>query len=548
MTEPLRLKVLTPDGERSIVVERGDGAPLTEILSRRSIPLNTRCGGKGLCDGCQVELVAGRVEHIATGRPIGPDDQPINLRACEYRLAHDGPTVIRVPQRSLLAYQPQVVSDFRLNVPLAHAPLWEPGEGHRPITGTPLGAAIDIGTTTVAVAMVDLASGHVLTKTSAFNKQMHLGDDVLTRINLCMTEPRKLNELHDAIATRTITPLIHEAIDQAEASLDRLVCLTIAGNTTMLHLLSKVDPTPMGVSPFTAPFLEHRQRTAAELGLPGEAEVHLLPGASAYVGADLTAGIVSSGLRYDEGPSMLVDVGTNGEIILKHDGKLHGCATAAGPAFEGARLTSGMRAGHGAVSHINLADNPGDVQIEVIGNVRPVGLCGSAYVDFLAQGRAIGLLNPAGRFETGVADDRLEQVPDYGRAFRVATGPAHRHVDISETDIASLLQAKAAIAAGITTLLQRVGLGAADVKRVYLAGGFGLHMNITNTIACGLLPGFSPEQIEMVGNTSLAGAYLTMLDRGVMDEMARAGREMEIVELNLDPNFEMTFIEQLSLP
>jgi uncharacterized 2Fe-2S/4Fe-4S cluster protein (DUF4445 family) len=562
MTDPTSILVQSPDGQQTLLVEPGSDAALTDILRHRAIPLNTRCGGKGLCDGCRCELLAGQLENIATGERVRPaEHESIELLACEYRVVHNGPIVIRVPQRSLLAYQPQVVSDFRLNIPLAHDPLWHPPDkpkaeqvGERspgPVHATttpPLAAAIDIGTTTVAVAIIDLTTGHVLAKSSAFNRQMHFGDDVLTRINLCMTDAAKLTELHEAVAVGTLTPLIHEALDAAEAPIDRLVCMTIAANTTMLHLLAREDPSPLGLVPFTPRFLEHRRYAAADLHLPGHAEVHLLPGAAAYIGADLTAGVVSSGLHYDEGPSLLVDVGTNGEIILKHKGKLHACATAAGPAFEGSRLTSGMRAGQGAISHINMAANPADVQFEVIGNVKPTGLCGSAYVDFLAHARMVGLLSESGRFVDGVADDRLEQVPDYGRSFRVATGEGHKHIDISEADIASLLQAKGAIGAGIVTLLQRAGLEAGDVRALYLAGGFGMHMDIANAIACGLLPGFAPDQVQLVGNTSLAGAYVTLLDRSVLDEIARVSSEMEVVELNLDPNFEMNYIDQLSLP
>lgn len=548
MTEPTSILVQSPDGQQTLLVEPGNDAALTDILRHRAIPLNTRCGGKGLCEGCRCELLAGHLENMATGERVHPaEHEAIEVLACEYRVVHNGPIVIRVPQRSLLAYQPQVVSDFRLNVPLAHDPLWQPTKPH-PGSDAPLAAAIDIGTTTVAVAIIDLTTGHVLAKSSAFNRQMHFGDDVLTRINLCMTDTGKLAELHEAVAVGTLTPLIHEALDAAEAPIDRLVCMTIAANTTMLHLLAREDPSPLGLVPFTPRFLDHRHYTAADLHLPGHAEVHLLPGAAAYIGADLTAGIVSSGLHYDEGPSLLVDVGTNGEIILKHNGKIHACATAAGPAFEGSRLTSGMRAGQGAISHINMAANPADVQFEVIGNVKPTGLCGSAYVDFLAHARMVGLLSESGRFIDGVADDRLEPVPNYGRSFRVTTGEGHRHIDISEADIASLLQAKGAIGAGIVTLLQRAGLVAGDVKTLYLAGGFGMHMDIANAIACGLLPGFLPDQVQLVGNTSLAGAYVALLDRSVLDEIARVSREMEVVELNLDPNFEMNYIDQLSLP
>ena len=278
------------------------------------------------------------------------------------------------------------------------------------------------------------------------------------------------------------------------------------------------------------------------------------PSAAAYVGADLTAGVVASGMLYDEGTSLLVDVGTNGEIVLKHNGEFLGCATAAGPAFEGAGLSCGMRAGDNVIAYVRMSGNGESfkVQTETIGESKKtaVGLCGSAYIDFLAEGRRAGLLGETGRFDSDF-DARGHIIPwdaNRDRAFRLGFAPGNQPIAVSQRDIASLLQAKAATAAGVLTLLGRVGLSPQDVKRVYLAGGFGTKMNAGNAIACGLLPGFTAEQIQPVGNTSLAGAYLALLDRSLLDEMRRVGEGMKIVELNLDPSFEGTYIEQLMLP
>jgi uncharacterized 2Fe-2S/4Fe-4S cluster protein (DUF4445 family) len=212
-------------------------------------------------------------------------------------------------------------------------------------------------------------------------------------------------------------------------------------------------------------------------------------------------------------------------------------------------LTNGVRATEGAISHIELQPEPFTVKNELIGDHLPIGLCGTAYIDFLAEARQCRLLNERGRLEnlTG-AESLIIPWSDYGRAFRIAQGPGKTDIVITEVDIANLLQAKAAIAAGILTLLERIGLTAGEIKRVYLAGGFGLHLSREHAIGCGLLPGFSVEQIEVVGNTSLAGAYLSLLDCGALDEVARAAGKMEVIELNLDPGFEDRFIEQLSLP
>ena len=600
----MNLTIETAKGQQVLAVAGPECAlRLSDLLRRKHFPLNTRCGQRGLCDGCVVELLDGNLTNMATGETVTGTGQAV--RGCEYRLAHDGPVTVRIPPRSLLAYEPQVVSEFKTNVPRAHDPLWQqvaiPADGlagiqrrrpvkvgklceglptphnvateaawsgdlrravegsfatleyrddHWLVTGVvaepdrqPLGVAVDIGTTTVALLVCDLRDGRVLAGAANFNRQMHLGDDVLTRINLCFNDPSQLRHLQDLIVEETLKPLLTEALGKAGATLAQVRCMTVAANTTMLHLFAGVDPSSMGIAPFTATFLEHRLVT-----IPGwPFTIHLLPGAAAYVGADLTAGAFATGLVYDEGPALLVDVGTNGEIILKRGNNLSGCATAAGPAFEGAGMTNGVRATAGAIAHIKLKRKPFAVVIEKIGQGMPIGLCGTAYVDFLAEGRATGFLNERGRVNEAFTDQTIPW-KDYGRALRVATGSGKTDIVVTETDIAGLLQAKAAIAAGILTLLERSGLTPAQIKKLYLAGGFGLHLNRTNAIACGLLPGFVPEQIEVVGNTSLAGAYLALLDCGALDEIARAGKKMDVVELNLDAGFEDRYIEQLSLP
>ena len=315
-----------------------------------------------------------------------------------------------------------------------------------------------------------------------------------------------------------------------------------------------MDPSPLGVHPFQPVFLEHRQYAPAELGLAfggAGAKVHLLPGPAAYVGADLAAGIIATGMLYHEGPVLLVDVGTNGEIIAKVGDRLVGCATAAGPAFEGAGLTSGTRGVKGAIERITLHGDPFAAELGVIGNVaRPIGICGSAYVDFLWEGRRAGIVQDNGRF----ADDfvkragALVQADEYGRKLQLHARGASGPVWISEVDIARLLQAKAAIAAGIQILLRLLGTEAAAVKTLHLAGGFGLHLSLGHAIGCGLLPGFTPAQIQVVGNTSLGGAFLALNDRSLLAEMSSACTRLESVELNLQPGFEDAYIDQLMLP
>jgi uncharacterized 2Fe-2S/4Fe-4S cluster protein (DUF4445 family) len=581
---------------------RKDGETLAGFLAWRGFPLNTRCGGRGLCKGCLVFA----------------DDAAEPVRACQVLLAKaaEGFSRVTIPQRSLLRQQPSVVDDFCVNIPMARDPI---------APGARYGAAVDVGTTTVAALVCDLENGKVIARASGFNGQIKSGEDVLTRIQVCFnTGGEGVRALQHAVVAETIRPLIAEACAKAEAGTGGRVgagdvgVVVIAGNTTMLHLVAGMDPSPMGMHPFTPGFLEHRMYEAGEVGLElggggngagaagaagaaisgvpearsahgvmrddaGEGRgctssgdlgiaapragvsrrtpVHLLPGLSAYVGADLTAGLVATGMIYEEGPALLVDVGTNGEIVAKVGGRLVGCATAAGPAFEGAGLLCGMRAARGAIERVRMgagADGVFDMRLDVIaGNGasgagapgKPVGMCGSAYVDFLWEARRAGLLQENGRF---VAREKLPpgmhvEAGGGGRHFRICERGASGALWVSEFDVVKLLQAKAAIGAGIQTLLGVLGITARDVKRLYLAGGFGMHLSLEHAIGCGLLPGFAPGQVEVVGNTSLAGAYLAMNDKSLLEEMENARRRFEAVELNLQPGFEDAYIDNLAL-
>lgn len=511
--------------------ERQAHGTLAALLRRHNVPLNTRCGERGLCAGCLAELVHGQV-RLADGSVIEATSPAKAIRTCQ--AVPLGDVTLRVPKRSLLDYEPQVLTDYRLSVGLASDPLVTSGYG----------IAVDIGTTTVVAQLVRPTTGEVLAQQAEFNGQIHLGDDVLTRINLCSTDKAMIPALHQAVV-KTLNELTKAVCDSGGVEPSEVAAYTLSGNTTMLHLLAGVDPTPLGFTPFTPVFLDHQVRKGSDLGLlASDADAHLLPGGAAYVGADIMSGAFASGLMYDEGPSLLVDIGTNGEIVLKRGEHALGCATAAGPAFEGSGLSCGMRAGRGAVSHVWMHDDR--VSHEVIGATNPVGICGSAYLDVLAEGRKSGLLNPRGRLvPTVLADHQLEV--DGVRAVRVAEGRGERPIVVTEFDLASLLQAKAAIAAGIETLLNRVGQKARDVRRLYLAGGFGMHLNLGNAIAAGMLPGFDVDQIVPVGNTSLAGAYAGLVDKTALEEMQRFAHDLETVELNLDPGFEDAYIDHLSL-
>jgi uncharacterized 2Fe-2S/4Fe-4S cluster protein (DUF4445 family) len=548
----MKVELVLPDGSvDTLIPEPADvDLSVSEFLGRRGHPLNTRCNQRGLCSGCMVRVMKGEVRSRLGDERFRADGAGLEIKACEVQLVRGGRVRMEIPARSLLAHAPQVEDDYVIRVPVGQRPMVEL-QGDRD-----LGIAIDIGTTTVVALLTELRSGTVLARASGYNKQMKHGDNVLTRIQYCFQKPDHVGQLKKAVEYDTIQPLIDRAIDRAGVDPGRVACLAVAGNTTMLHLLAGVDPTSMGIAPFTPTFIEERRMTASEFGWAdngiSDVPVHLLPGYSAYVGADLAAGVFATGMAYDEKTVLLVDVGTNGEIVLRREDRLYACATAAGPAFEGSGLSSGVRATQGAISGIRFRNVAPIVEFDRIGPDTlkpPVGICGTGYIDFLAAGRKACLLTESGRFEEDYVARHPEhfEKDDFGRKM-ILDRRGKLEVTVSEADIASLLQAKAAIAAGIISLLAREGITPDQVDRVDLAGGFGRHLSATNAVACGLLPGFDPQRIEAVGNTSLAGAYLALIDRTSLKEMERNRQTVEVVELNLEPDFEDNYVDCLSLP
>ncbi len=513
-------------GAVHLIGSDGSGQTLAEILAHSGFPLNTRCNQRGLCRGCHVVL-----KEEASTR---------DLLACQHHPRGGEKIRVIIPARSLLSHPPSVVSDFQTGVPVGCDPIFD-GPG-------PLGVAVDIGTTTVALLLAELSSGKVLAKATALNAQVARGDNVLTRIQLCQTDKKNIELLKDDFWEKTFRPLLRDLFKKSGREMCELAGVVMAGNTTMLHIACGEDPTPMGTVPFTPAFLEQREFAGETFSLPAKTRVIFLPGISAYVGADISAGAACCGVRYGERPRLLVDVGTNGEILLSGPAGTLACATAAGPAFEGCGLLCGMRAAHGVVARIALRTGPFGVDFETIGGNNGIfhGITGSAYVDFLAEGRRIGLLSENGRFDKTFVASQPEHFRQEENGLSFLLSPGHPDLRIGEVDVALLLQAKAAIAAGIETLLVLQEIPASEIGRLFLAGGFGLHLSVPHAIACGLLPGFREDQVSAVGNTSLGGAYLAMLDRSLAAEMADL--EVTTIELNLDPGFEDRYLDHLALP
>ena len=471
--------ILQPEGERR---------NLAKLLAAAGCPLDLRCGGNGTCGRCRVRLCSGEWE--VDGKPVAV---PVEANACRTRLVSLQGEV-DVPERSMAAKRGQVATSWR------GRPLPECDETV---------IAVDLGTTTVAAAK--LRGGEVVQEATCFNRQSRFGDNVITRINHAGSSPEGLDALRLAAVDS-----INELLDRLDAS--DAARIAVAGNTVMSCLFHGIDPSPIGVMPFTPPCRIFPVRTAEEAGLRG-GEIPLLtvPAIAGYVGGDLTAGLCETPLQPGE---VLVDIGTNCEIILRSEQGYFCTAAAAGPAFEGAGILCGCRAVPGAIDHYF-----GRSSFSVIGGGAPIGLCGSAMIDFLAVERRAGRLNEFGRIQP--PSDRAE----------IAPGLA-----VHEWEIEQLLKAKAAVRAGIRTLADYCRT---PVKKIYLAGGFARYLDLGNAVACDMLP---ECELEAVGNTSLGGAARLALSPGLMEELTRLIDLPREVPLNMLPDFEDHFIDGLLLP
>ncbi len=414
---------------------------------------------------------------------------------------------------------------------------------------------VDIGTTTVACALVDLTDGGILGKASRYNQQITLADDVASRISLC-TGQDQVEHLRQLVIEQTINPLIDELCQQADISAQDVHRLVISGNTVMSHLFLGLSPIHIGRLPFQPVINQHNQYWANSLGLRSHAWalVDVVPSISGYIGGDITSDIYVSKLNQRKGISLLLDIGTNGEIVLCEDGRMWVAATAAGPAFEGAGLHHGCRATDGAIEHVAFSED-GVLSYSVIGRQAPLGICGSAIIDFIAVLYRAGWIGSTGRYD-------IDLLCKHGCYLSVdlPEGPAHAcllasveesssetPIFVTEKDIAEVLKAKAAISAGIKTLLSMRDKSVQDLDRLILAGGFARYIHLVNAMDIGLLPRLPIDRFEVIGNGSLAGAYLAVVDEHACPAFCAIVKEPETIMLNLQDDFEDHYIDGLLL-
>ena len=422
----------------------------------------------------------------------------------------------------------------------------EPGAPGKKICGL----ACDLGTTTLVLHLIDLENGEILGTSSTLNPQLARGEDVISRIQYAR-KPGHLKELRDLI-TGAVNHLIDEAAQTAHVSPLDIYYASFSGNTTMAHLFLGLEPRHIREEPYVPTFNELPLFTARDLGLKTNpaARVYLSPAVGSYVGGDITAGLLFTPLfRGTERVSLFIDAGTNGELVLGNREWLMTCACSAGPAFEGSGTRCGTPAADGAIEKIKL-EASGRAVYQVIGNIRPKGLCGSGLVDLLAELFFHGFVDRQGKFNPQKTGERLVHDAE-GPAFLIEEGKNTfwgTDLVITERDIANLIRTKAAIFSACLLLLKKAGLTFHEIDAFYIAGGFGQSLDIENAVLIGLLPDIERNKFSYLGNTSLLGAYLICLSDENRRLVAEIARKMTYLELNTDPGYMNEYTGALFLP
>jgi uncharacterized 2Fe-2S/4Fe-4S cluster protein (DUF4445 family) len=593
------------------------GTRLIEAAADAGIILDSPCGGEGICGKCRVQVQTPpneptRAENIF----FMPDEINKGYRlACQTEVR--GPMTVFVPETSLLAAKHQILLHAEKT---ANGPVEDPSVLKRYIELPPpdprsdepdllrlqktlgtfeidlsllreiprrlrdwnfrgtavvsegrlidfqqgdtsaenFAVAIDVGTTTLAAMLLDMNTSNDRAVASRLNPQTRFGDDVISRILFARDNHRGLQTLHEAIIC-AVNEMIGELCGRAGIDRENIYALAFSGNTTMQQLLCRVDTASLGKVPFVPAALSGLTLRAADLKLHVHpcARAYVFPIIGGFVGGDTVAGILAAELTDRPGPTLLIDIGTNGEIVLWANGKLTAASTAAGPAFEGARISCGMRGCEGAIEKVVV---DGHLRINVIGNVAPAGLCGSGLIDVAAELLRHKILSPQGKLQTpdqlpdGVlADLRQRIVLNDGKvSFLLASeedSATGKPLVLTQRDFRELQLATGAIRAGIGILLKRAGLKPHELSEVFVAGGFGNFIRRSNAQRVGLLPGqIEHHRIYYRGNTSLSGASLTAISLSARRLAEEIARRTEHVDLSREPDFQKAFAEAMIFP
>jgi len=488
-----------------------------------------QCSGRGTCGRCRVLITGGDASAVSEEEKkiLSEDELSKGIRLacfCEMK----GEISLRFPERTNMQI---------LGVSSDSGKSGFPAE--EKISGN-YGIVFDIGTTSVVGLLVDLKNGNRLSSTSRLNPQCRFGPDVLSRIS--HASDNEGTERLNSMIIDCINDMIEENCEYAAIPDNEIKKITVTGNNVMLHLLSGVNPSSMGRFPYKPVFTAGFSLPAVFLGLEktDKAEIYFTPSASAFIGADIIAGILATSLDSGEDNSLLLDMGTNGEIVLFSNGTLSACSVAMGPALEGMSIECGMRAETGAVDRIWMEDEK--ILFHTIGESAPAGLCGSGMIDAVRLLVEEKIITPAGRMISGMVT-----LTDEGKKFQlIHTDGNDAGIYISQNDIRNLQLAKGAVCSGIMLLLESAGIKISDVKKIYLAGALGYYGNAESLFQTGFLPGPWREKIFKAGNTALTGAELIMLSATMRQRAEEISRNIHHLDLVSHHRFHDLFVRFMS--
>lgn len=413
----------------------------------------------------------------------------------------------------------------------------------------PYGIALDIGTTTVVAALVDLASGKKLHQAGTFNRQAGMGDDVISRIVYTEEEKDGLAEIQKVVI-ETINDLLDEIYEEQGITAEDVSAMMVAANTTMIHLFLGIEPKFIRREPYIPGAQDVPVLKAKELGIKihDNGAIICFPSVASYVGGDIVSGALLTGIEKQEEFWLFIDIGTNGEMVLGNSDLLMCCACSAGPAFEGGGIQFGMRAMDGAIEKI-VIDDDFNVSYATVNNAAPVGICGSGLIDCLSTLRTAGIINRQGKMQN-VNTDRMrtgDEGPEFVLVYAAESG-CGKDIVITEADVENLIRAKAAVFAGIRIMLAKMELPLEAVSKILIGGGFGNYLNLKDSIRIGLLPDLPAEYYSFIGNSSLKGAYMALLSRSVFKHSIELGQSMTYLELSDGNEFYDEYVQAMFLP
>jgi len=423
---------------------------------------------------------------------------------------------------------------------------FQPGD----TTDRQFAVAVDIGTTTVEVAVVDLNTGRIVGQQADYNAQSRLGDDVISRI-VASTKPGGLDQLRDLVVS-SVSTLTVAALEQAKADAEDVVCYYVAGNTVMTHLFLGITPENIRSGPYVPVASAFPWMRANEIGLPGgrTTRLYAMPCPASWLGGDVVAGVTAAGIPWSEKLTLFIDIGTNGEIVLGNSEWLVSASCSAGPTFEGGGVLHGMRAADGAIEQVRVDANTLEPSFLTIGASKPKGICGSGLIDCVSELFLCGAIDRSGKFDMDIESPYVRR-GEHGPEYVIVTGSSTAHgrdIVLTETDVDALMRAKAAIYAGINVLIESLDANIDDIDEVVIAGGFGRYLDLERIMALGMVPELPTNRFIFLGNSSLLGASLVSTSREVLRTARRTAEMMTYLELSVNAGFMDNYISALFFP